>query len=128
MIKLEDLKTGDKVYGVCSDGLGLYGESIIYKELFMLDAYPNPCEAEACDGGLNMLYRSTEKYIFKTRIEAAKILEELQLVKAKELLNSEKFIDRLFECATSIKRLSKYGEKPIFELAIKLYKEKMFKI
>jgi len=125
MIKLEDLKIGDNVYGVCSDGIGIYAESEVYKELFMLDAYPKPCEAIACNGGLNMLYRSTEKYIFRTKIEAENFLEELQFEKAKELLNSEKFIDRLFECATSIKRLSKYGEKIIYELAINLYKERL---
>jgi len=125
MIKLEDLKIGDNVYGVCLDGIGIYAESEVYKELFMLDAYPKPCEAIACNGGLNILYRSSERYIFRTRIEAEDFLEELRLEKAKELLNSEKFIDRLFECATSIKRLSKYGEKTIYELAVKLYKERL---
>lgn len=127
MIKLEDLKIGDKIYVVCENGLGLYAESIVKKELFMLDNHPNPWEAVCCKGGLEIITRSYEKYLFRTQEEAEKEMNEIKIKSAKELLRSNKFIDRLFECATSSKRLNKYEEHPIYELAIELYKENLNK-
>lgn len=125
MIKLEDLKVGDKVYCVCSDGFSWHGELTIHKELLMLDAMPKPFEAVLCEGSIEVLTRNHEKYLFRTLKETENKLKELQLITAKELLNSDKFIDRLFECATSVKRLSKHGEIQLYELAIKLYKERL---
>jgi hypothetical protein len=127
MIKLEDLKIGDKVYCVCSDGFSWHGGLTIHKELLMLDRCPKPLEAVLCEGSIEVLTRNHEKYLFRTLKEVEDSLKELQLVTAKELLNSEKFIDRLFECATSAKRLSRYGEIQLYELAIKLYKENSLK-
>lgn len=125
MIKLEDLKIGHTVYCICSDGLGWHGGLTIRKELFMLDAIPESCEAVCCEGSIEILTRSHEKYLFKTTKETFKEYEKLRLIKAKELLHSEKFIDRLFECAISPKRLSKFGEMGLYELAVKLYKEEL---
>lgn len=97
MIKLENLKIGDKVYGVCSDGLGIYAESIVHQELFMLDSKPQPCEAVWCTGGIELLTRSYEKYIFRTQTEAEMFSKKLKIEKAKELLKSNKTIQREFE-------------------------------
>jgi len=123
MIKLEDLKQGDKIYGISSDGIGLFAESIVTNEAFLLDSFPSPCEAIICKGGLDIITRSHENYIFRTEIEADENLKILQIKLAKELLKSDKFMDRLYECATSSKRLNKYNERHIYEIAIKLYKE-----
>ena len=123
MIKLEDLKIGDKIYSICSDGLGLYSESIVREELLILDVLPEPCEAVVCNGGLDVLTREAEGYLFRTGKEAEEGLYDLRLRQAKKLLNGNEFMDRLFECATSSKRLNKYGERPIYELAIELYKQ-----
>ena len=123
MIKLKDLKIGNKIYGISSDGTGLYAESIVQQELFMLDISPNPIEAVSCKGGLDIVSRSYENYIFRTEKEADTNLNILQIKLAKELLKSDKFMDRLFEYATSPKRLSKYEEIPIYKIALKLYKE-----
>lgn len=120
MIKLEDLKIGDKVYEVDSDGLGLCAESIVQRELCMLDAL-NPTECVICSGGSYIITRSGENYIFRTEQEANENLNIIRLKLGKELLRSNKFLDRLYECATSSKRLGKYDERPIFEIAIKLY-------
>lgn len=121
MIKLEDLKVGDKVYGVCSDGLGIYAESIVKQELFIIDG----CESVWSNGGIEVITRSYEPYLFRTQIEAEDCLKELQIKLAKELLKRDEFIDRLFECATSSKRLSKYSEYPIYKIAIDLYKKEL---
>ena len=123
MIKLEDLKQGNKIYGIPSDGIGLYGELIVLQELFMLDISPDPIEAVLCSGGLNIISRQCENYIFRTEHESYENLKILRIEAAKELLKSDTFTDRLFECATSSKRLNKYSERPIYEIAIKLYKE-----
>jgi hypothetical protein len=124
MIKLEDLKIDDKVYGVCSDGLGVYAESIVKQELFMIDGFPNPYEGVWCTGGIEVLTRSYEQYIFRTEKEANDFFKKLQIKLAKELLNDNKFIYRLFECATSAKRLDRYSEVPIYKIAIDLLKSK----
>jgi hypothetical protein len=91
MIKLEELKIGDKVYCVCSDGFSWHGGLTIHKELLMLDAMPNPFEAVICEGSIEVLTRSHEKYLFRTLEETENKLKELQLITAKELLNSNKF-------------------------------------
>lgn len=125
MIKLEDLKIGDKIYCVCSDGFSWHGGLTIHKEMLMLDGYPKPFEAVLCEGSIEVLSRNHEKYLFRSLKETENKLKELQVITTKDLLNSDKFIDRLFECATSAKRLSKYGELQLFELAVKLYKERL---
>jgi len=124
MIKLEDLKIGDNIYGVCPDGLGLYAMSTVRNELFMLDVYPKACEAVICVGGHEIILRGEESYLFRTEKEADASLANLQLKLAEDLLKSDKFMDRLFECATSAKRLNKYAECPIYELAVALYKKR----
>lgn len=122
MIKLEELKPGDKVYGVCSDGTGMYAETTVYRELAMVDTYPNPTEAVCCTGGVELLTRKYEEYFFMTEQEAINRLMELRVEVAREILKNGKFVERLFECATSTKRLSKYGELPIYEIALELYR------
>ena len=124
MIKLEDLKIGDKVYGVCSDGFGIYSETIVRQELFLIDGFPNSYEGVWCTGGIEVITRSYEPYIFRTEKEAEEFFEKLQITLAKELLCSDKFINRLFECSTSAKRLDKYSEYPIYKIAIDLYKQR----
>jgi len=124
MIKLEDLKIGDKVYGITSDGLGSYQVSIVQTELLMLDIFPEPAEAVICKGGLEIVPRHYENYIFRTWQEADEGLNTIRINLAKELLQTNKFMDRLFECATTSNRLSIYEERPIYEMAIKLYNER----
>lgn len=121
MIKLEDLKIGDKIYGVTSDGLGLFSESIVEKELFILDNFPHSIEAVICKGGLEIIPRDYEEYLFRTRLEAEEKLKEIRLQLAQELIKSNKFITRLFECATSSQKLNKYSEQPIYEVAKELF-------
>jgi len=123
MIKLEDLKIGDKVYGITSDGLGLYGESIVTMELCILDMTP-PFEAVLCKGGLDIISRSIENYIFRTEEIAFTSSQVIKDRLAGELLNSDEFMERLYECATTSKRLNKYSERPIYEIAIKMFKER----
>lgn len=123
MIKLEDLKVGDKVYGVCSDGLGFYPESIVREELLMLDLHPEPIEAVLCYSGIEWISRGYEDYIFRTYEEAEEKLHSVRLKLAEDLLKSDEFINRLFECATSSKRLCRYSERPIYEMAVELYKQ-----
>lgn len=128
MIKLEDLKIGDKIYEVSRNGIWVSPEAIVKHELFILDCVPSPCEAVWYTGGSenDILRRSDEQYIFRSKQEAIEFSNKLKVSKATELLNSNKFVDRLFECSTSAKRLHKYEELPLFELAIKLYKERLF--
>lgn len=121
MIKLEDLKAGDKVYGVWSDGVGLYPETIVRQELAIIET-PEPTEGVWCTGGIELLTRSYEKYIFRTEEEAEDSLDKIRFELAKDLVKSDTFIDRLFECATSSKRLNKYSEYLIYKLAVELYK------
>jgi len=127
MIKLEDLKICDKIYGVGSDGLGLYQESIVEKELLMLDLSPKKCEAVICKGGLEIVTRGYEEYLFRNEKEAEEKFHDIRLNLARDLLKSDIFIDRLFECATSSKRLCKYSEYPIYTIAIELYKRNLEK-
>jgi hypothetical protein len=125
MIKLEELKPGDKIYGACSDGTGMYAETVVYQKLAMIDTYPTPTEAVWCTGGIELLTRNYEDYFFRTEQEAIDKLMELRVQVAKEIIKNGKFVERLFECATSSKRLSKYGELPIYEIALELYKESL---
>jgi hypothetical protein len=125
MIKLEDLKIGDKVYGVSKEGNDVYAETIVLRELDMIDNYPNPIEGVWCNGGIEIIIRSWEDYIFRTQKEANEKLEEIRLDLAEQLLKSDNFMDRLFECATSSKRLSNYSEVPIYRIAIDLYKQRL---
>lgn len=125
MVRLEDLKIGDKIYGVSSDGAGVYLETEVYKELTMIDSYPKPIECVLCRGGLEVLTRPLEPYFFRTEQESIDKLKEIRFQLAKDLLKSGKFMDRLFECATSSKRLSKYDELHIYEIVVKLYKESL---
>lgn len=125
MIKLEELMPGDKIHGVCSDGTGMYAETVVYRKLGMVDAYPKPIEAVCCTGGVELLTRPHEEYFFRTEQEAINKLMERRVEVAREILKNGKFVERLFECATSTKRLSKYGELPIYEIALELYKESL---
>jgi hypothetical protein len=122
MIKLEDLKIGDRVYGIAEGGLGLYEESIVVRELFNLDIGSKP-EVVQCKGGFELIGRKYQEIIFRTEIEALEALEQQKLKLAKELLSSSNFLDRLYECATTSKRLDKYSERPIYKIVIKLYNE-----
>ena len=124
MIRLEDLKIGDKFYGASLDE-GIFAECIVTRELLLLDARPEPFEAVICTGGLDFISRKYEELIFRTQEEALEKMNEVRLSLANELVNSDKFIDRLMECATSAKRLTKYDELPIYEIAAKLYKERL---
>jgi hypothetical protein len=121
MIKLEDLKTGDKIYGVDSDETGLYLETIVNQGLAIIEI-PKPTEAVWCTGGIELLTRSYEKYIFRTEKEAEDCLNKIRFELAKDLVRSDRFIDRLFECATSSKRLNKCSEYPIYKIALEIYK------
>lgn len=120
MVKLEELKPGDKIYMVSSDGYSMYGDTTVYAELDIVNC-PEPTEAVWCVGAVELLVRSYEPYIFRTEKEALAFREE----KAKELLESGKFVERLFECATSNKKLCKYSELPIYEIALRLYRENL---
>lgn len=125
MIKLEDLKMGDKFYGVHTSGRGLVAESTVLIEKIMLDRYPNEVEAVICKGGVEIVTRSEERYLHRTRESAVLQLKLTKVSKALKLLESEEFIDRLFEYATTPKRLSDYGEKAIFEIAVDIYKKRL---
>lgn len=125
MIKLEDLKIGDSFYGVNSEGFGIVAERTVVMELFMLDDYPKPIEAVMCEGGRGVTVRSEEPYLYRTKEETLNALQNIRILKAIELLESEEFVDKLFECATSSRRLNKYGERPIFELAVNIYKDRL---
>lgn len=123
MVRLEDLKIGDEIFHISENGVGLYAPSVVYEEILMLDVYPEPCEAVLCKGGHESISRKSEKYIFRTKKEAEEASYGLRLKLAKELLKSDRFIDKLFACATSAKRLNTYYERPIYDLAVKIYKE-----
>ena len=125
MIKLEDLKMGDSFYGVDPDGFGFIAERTVVVELFMLDNHPKPIEAVMCEGGRGVTVRSEEPYLYRTKEETLNALQNIRILKAMELLESEEFVDRLFECATTSKRLNKHGERPIFELAVNIYKDRL---
>lgn len=125
MIKLEDLKTGNKVYGIDRDGIDVIMESVVERELSIIDT-PKPTEVVICKGGFEFITRSDEKYIFRTEEESREGLDKLRSKLADELMKSGRFIDRLFECATSIKRLYK-SEIPVYKKALELYKENLIR-
>lgn len=125
MIRLEDLKMGDSFYGVDPKGFGIVAERTVLIELMILDNFPTPHEAVICRGGREVTVRSEEPYLYRTKEETLNALQNIRIFKAMELLESEEFVDRLFECATTSKRLRKHSEEPIFELAVKIYKDRL---
>lgn len=127
MIKLEDLKIGDKIYKSCPMGTFVYADTIVLHELETIDTYPVPIEGVWCKGGTDIITRKDEEYIFRTEKEAKQKLKAIRLELAKKLLKSNKFIDRLFEYAASNKNLKRCEEYPIYKLAVQLYKEELNK-
>lgn len=111
MIKLEELKKGDKVYAVFYDekyrDVGKYADTEVLQELCVIK-YPEPIEGVWCDGGINILTRDHEKILFKTEEERDNEVNRIRNEIINNFMNDDYLKNKLFECAASGKRLDKY--------------------
>lgn len=111
MIKLEELKKGDKIYAVFYDkkyrDVGKYADTQVLQELCTIEC-PEPIEGVWCDGGINMLTRSHEEKLFWTEQERDKEVNRIRDEIIKNFINDDYLKNKIFVCATSGKRLNKY--------------------
>lgn len=123
MIKLEELKKGDKVYAVFYDkeysNVGKYVDIEVLQELCTIEC-PEPIDGVLCNGGTDILTRNFENRLFRTEEERDKEINRIRNEIIKNFMNDDFLKKKIFECATSGKRLNKYYKelfKDIFELA-----------
>lgn len=111
MIKLEELKNGDKVFAVCYDKdyryIGKYADTEVVKELCTIDFIP-PIEGVICTGGIEILDKSYEKYLFKTEKERDEEVIKFRQNIINNFMNDDFLKKKIFEKATTIGRLDKY--------------------
>ena len=122
MIKLEELKKGDKVYAIDYDKecgyVGKYADTKVLEELCIIEC-PEPIEGVWCDGGINNLTRNYEDKIFRTKNERDEEITKIRKEIINNFMNDDYLKKKIFECATSGKRLNKYYKelfKDIFGL------------
>jgi hypothetical protein len=120
MIKLEDLKERDRIYGISPEGLGYVDSVIITTELRMFDDL-NPIECVRCIGDYNIIMRASENYIFRNKQEAIDNLDIIKLKLGIEL-PSDALMNMLYKSAIAYKKSGKHKKYHIFKLAIKLHK------
>lgn len=126
MIKLEDLKVNDIIYSICEDGnyVGQYESSKVIHELCMIDVSPKPIEGVIVKCEHEIITRNMERYLYITEKEVEDNVEVLINNKAEQLLQSEEFVDKLFECATTSERLDRYGDMyTVYMMGMKDYDE-----
>lgn len=122
MIKLEELKQGDKVYAIAYDKeyryVGIYVDIEVRKELCTIDFIP-PIEGVICTGGVDILDRSHEKYIFRTEEERDNEVKIIRKEIIDNFMNDDYLKKKIFEKATTIGRLDKYYRE-LFEEILNL--------
>ena len=111
MIKLEDLKKGDKIYAIYYDKefsyVGIYADMQVLYELDIIEC-PEPIEGVWCNGGLEILTRNLEGRLFRTKEERDKEVSRIRNEIINNFMNDDFLKNKIFECATSGKRLNKY--------------------
>lgn len=117
MIKLEELQKGDKVFAIvyhkeCSY-IDKYADTEVVKELCTIDFIP-PIDGVICTGGIQVLDKSYEQYLFKTEQERDEEILKIRKDIISNFMNDDFLKKKIFEKATTIGRLDKYYKK-LFE-------------
>lgn len=111
MIKLEELKKGDKVYAVFYDKehrcVQKYTDIQVLQELCIIEC-PEPIEGVWCEGGIEILTKNHEERLFRTEKERDKEVNRIRKEIINNFENDEYLKKKIFECAISGKRLNKY--------------------
>lgn len=111
MIRLEELKKGDRVYAMFYDkehsDVGIYSDIEVIRELSIIEC-PEPIEGVWCKGGMEILNRTHESLLFRTEEEREKEVNRIRSEIIANFKNNVYLKSKIYECATSGKRLNKY--------------------
>lgn len=111
MVKLEELKKGDIVYGVAYDKearyIGIYNDIEVKLELCTVDYLP-PVEGVYCSGGIEILTRSYEQYLFRTKEERDLEVKRIRQQIVDNFMYDDFLKKKIFEKATTNSKLDSY--------------------